>query len=141
MALHYLKTRHQAAALATAIAMLHATLATPRSCAAQAEVPSAGITERIVQVQTKDDITDSGAVFAPPKNIAKPFAVIWIHGATLNFYDPSYLAIGRHLAEHGYTFITGNTRMHDLGNDEAWPGGKRIRGGTYWESPANRYET
>jgi dienelactone hydrolase len=138
MALHYLKTCHQAAALATAIAMLHATLATPRSCAAQAEVPSAGTTERIVQVQTKDDITDSGAVFAPPKNIAKPFAVIWIHGATLNFYDPAYLAIGRHLAEHGYTFITGNTRMHDLGNDEAWPGGKRIRGGTYWGIPSEQ---
>jgi dienelactone hydrolase len=97
-----------------------------------------GIAERIVQVKTKDDVTDSGAVFTPPKNIAKPFAIIWIHGATLNFYDPAYLAIGRDLAERGYTFITGNTRMHDLGNDEKWPGGKRIRGGTYWGVPSEQ---
>jgi dienelactone hydrolase len=96
------------------------------------------IAERIVQVQTKDDVTDSGAVFTPPKTIAKPFAVIWIHGATINFYDPAYLAIGSDLAEHGYTFITGNTRMHDLGNDEKWPGGKRIRGGTYWGIPSEQ---
>lgn len=138
MVLHSLKARHQAAAFATAIAMFCVTLAIPRSIAAQAEVSSKGITERIVQVQTKDDITDSGAVFTPSKNIAKPIAVIWIHGASLNFYDPAYLAIGRDLADHGYTFITGNTRMHDLGNDEAWPGGKRIRGGTYWGIPSEQ---
>lgn len=36
--------------------------------------------EQIVQVQAKDDIVDSGALFAPPKDVAKPVAVIWIHG-------------------------------------------------------------
>jgi pimeloyl-ACP methyl ester carboxylesterase len=40
--------------------------------------------------------------------------------------------IGRALAERGYMCITANTRMHDLGNVEAWRGGKRIRGGGYW---------
>ncbi len=28
--------------------------------------------------------------------------------------------------------MIGNTRMHDLGNVEAWRGEKRIRGGGYW---------
>jgi pimeloyl-ACP methyl ester carboxylesterase len=40
--------------------------------------------------------------------------------------------IGRALAERGYTCITANTRMHDIGNVEAWRGEKRIRGGGYW---------
>lgn len=138
MLLDHVRDRIQKAALAAA-ALLCAALPIGRSFAAQVNNYTAGkITEQIVHVQTKDGITDSGAVFTPPKNIAKPYAVIWIHGATLNFYDPNYLAIGRDLAEHGYTFITGNTRMHDLGNDEAWPGGKRIRGGTYWGIPSEQ---
>ena len=125
--------------LALAFAVLWSTSTTLRSIEAQTSGPMVGdVTERIVQVQTKDNVTDSGAVFSPPKNISKPWAVIWIHGASLNFYDPSYVAIGRDMARHGYTFITGNTRMHDLGNDEAWPGGKRIRGGTYWGIPGEQ---
>jgi len=44
------------------------------------------------------------------------------------FYSPTYVAISRSLAKRGYTVITGNTRMHDLGNVEAWRGEKRIRG-------------
>jgi pimeloyl-ACP methyl ester carboxylesterase len=136
MVLNNMMTRLQAC---LAFAALCPTLSIVRSIEAQTARKDAGdITERIVQVQTKDDVTDSGAVFTPPKNVRKPLAVIWIHGATLNFYDPSYLAIGRAMAEHGYTFITGNTRMHDLGNDEAWKGGKRIRGGTYWGIPSEQ---
>jgi dienelactone hydrolase len=134
---HSIRTRLQKVVLA--IAAICSTSSTVQSIEAQAAGQQVGeITERIVQVQTKDDVTDSGAVFTPPKNVGKPLAVIWIHGASLNFYDPAYLAIGRGLAEHGYTFITGNTRMHDLGNDEAWPGGKRIRGGTYWGIPSEQ---
>jgi len=134
-----LKPRRQMAVLVTAAAVFCVALAGVQSADTQSQDYKAkGIEERIVQVQTKDAVTDSGAVFAPPKNIAKPFAVIWIHGASLNFYDPAYLAIGRDLAERGFTFITGNTRMHDLGNDEKWPGGKRIRGGTYWGIPSEQ---
>ena len=50
----------------------------------------------------------------------------------MNFYYPTYVGIGRALAERGYTCITGNTRMHDLGNVAGWRGEKRIRGGGYW---------
>lgn len=129
---HNVKVRQQAA-LATAIAMLSAALPIGRNLAAQADEQKAGtFTERIVQVQSKDDVVDSGALFTPPNNVAKPIAVIWIHGWGVNFYSPTYLAVSRALAKRGYTIITGNTRMHDLGNVEAWRGEKRIRGGGYW---------
>lgn len=88
--------------------------------------------EQLVYTRTRDDIVDSGVIFTPPKDSAKPIAVIWIHGWGVSFYQPTYVAIGRALAERGYTTIAGNTRMHDLGNVLAWRGDKRIRGGGYW---------
>jgi pimeloyl-ACP methyl ester carboxylesterase len=88
--------------------------------------------EELVSVRSEDDIVNGGAIFTPPKQSAKPIAVIWIHGWGVNFYQPTYVNIGRALAERGYTCITANTRMHDLGNVAAWRGGKRIRGGGYW---------
>jgi pimeloyl-ACP methyl ester carboxylesterase len=102
------------------------------SFAAQADHQEAReFTEQLVQVQSKDDIVDSGALFAPPKD-GKPIAVIRTHGWGVNLYSPTYVAIGRALAKRGYTTIAGNTRMHDLGNVETWRREKRIRGGGYW---------
>ena len=88
--------------------------------------------EQLVYVRSQDDIINGGVIFTPPKDLAKSVAVIWIHGWGVNFYSPTYVGIGRSLAERGYTCITGNTRMHDLGNVLAWRGSKRIRGGGYW---------
>jgi pimeloyl-ACP methyl ester carboxylesterase len=92
----------------------------------------ANLPEELVHVRAKDDIVNGGAIFFPSNNLAKPMAIIWIHGWGVNFYCPSYINIGRALAERGYTCITANTRMHDLGNVEGYRGGKRIRGGGYW---------
>jgi pimeloyl-ACP methyl ester carboxylesterase len=88
--------------------------------------------EELVYVRSADDVISGGAIFTPPKSLAKPIAIIWVHGWGANFYSPTYVMIGRALAERGYTCITANTRMHDLANVEAWRGGKRIRGGGYW---------
>jgi pimeloyl-ACP methyl ester carboxylesterase len=88
--------------------------------------------EQIVFARSQDDILSGGMMFSPPRDSAKPLAIIWIHGWGVNFYEPSYVAIGRALAQQGYTVIDGNTRMHDLGNVEARRGGKRLRGGGYW---------
>ena len=128
------KARRQIAAIATGLAVIGAALPKERSVAADADNQKAGkFAEQIVQVECKDDIVDSGALFAPPKDVAKSIAVIWIHGWGVNFYSPTYVAISRSLAKRRYTVITGNTpRMHDLGNLEAWRGEKRIRGGGYW---------
>ena len=88
--------------------------------------------EELVYVRSRDDIVNGGAIFTPPKDLAKPIVVIWIHGWGVNFYYPTYVMIGRALAERAYTCITANTRMHDLGNVAGWRGEKRIRGGGYW---------
>jgi pimeloyl-ACP methyl ester carboxylesterase len=88
--------------------------------------------EELVYVRSEDDIISAGSIFTSQKNPATPVAIIWIHGWGANFYYPTYVLIGRALAERGYTCITANTRMHDLANVEAWRGGKRIRGGGYW---------
>jgi len=128
-----LRARRRMAVIVIVIAAIGAALPMGKSLATPADNQKAGaFAEQIVQVQTKDDIVDSGVVFAPPKDVTKPVAVIWIHGWGVNFYSPTYVAISRALAKRGYTTITGNTRMHDLGNVEAWRGENRIRGGGYW---------
>lgn len=50
----------------------------------------------------------------------------------MNFYLPSYVGIGRALAGRGFTTISANTRMHDIGNVAKYSWGKRVRGGGYW---------
>jgi len=121
----------------TAIATVAAVLATAflvwQGCSSRPEIQKAGkFPEELVYARSRDEIVNGGAIFTPSKDSAKPMAVIWIHGWGVNFYQPTYVGIGRALAERGYTCITANTRMHDLGNVAAWRGGKRIRGGGYW---------
>src|SRR5580704_16269338 len=99
---------------------------------AHPETVAAKLPEQIVFAHTNDDIIDAGVMFTPASDHAKPVAIIWIHGWGVNFYQPTYVGIGRELAALGYTVICGNTRMHDLGNVEAWRGDTRIRGGGYW---------
>lgn len=89
--------------------------------------------EQIVFVRSADDVVSAGVLFMPPKQSSKPLAIIWVHGWGANFYLPSYVGIGRALAERGFTTISVNTRMHDIGNVEKYTlGGKRVRGGGYW---------
>jgi pimeloyl-ACP methyl ester carboxylesterase len=88
--------------------------------------------EEIVYAHSNDDVLGAGVLFSPPADSAKQVAMIWVHGWGVNFYQPSYIAVGRALAQHGYTTICGNTRMHDLANIEGYRDGKRIRGGGYW---------
>ena len=87
--------------------------------------------EELIYVRSTDDVVNGGAMFTS-KTSAKPIAVIWIHGWGTNFYSPTYAMIGRALAARGYTTISGNTRMHDLGNVAGYHAGKRIRAGGYW---------
>ncbi len=92
--------------------------------------------EELVYVRSTDDIINAGAIFVPPKTSSKPVAVIWIHGWGVNFYSPTYVMVARNLAKRGYTCITANTRMHDLGTVAGHRRGKRIRGGGYWGVPS-----
>src|SRR5215216_1322955 len=78
-------------------------------------VTSGQFPEELVYVRSTDDIVNGGAMFTSKKS-AKGVAMIWIHGWGTNFYAPTYAMIGRALAARGYATISGNTRMHDLGN-------------------------
>src|SRR5882724_2757875 len=88
--------------------------------------------EELVNVRASDDIANSGAFFIPPKESVKPIAVIWVHGWGVNFYSPTYVKIGRALADFGYPCVTVNTRMHDIGAVAGYRNGKRLRVGGYW---------
>src|SRR5215467_2841059 len=92
--------------------------------------------EELVYVRSSDDVVNGGAIFKPPKESAKPIAIIWMHGWGVNFYSPTYVNIGRRLAERGFTTVAINTRMHDIGTIETFRFGKRIRGGGYWGVPS-----
>lgn len=94
--------------------------------------------EELVYVKTDDDVTNAGAVVSPVHRSARSVAVVWVHGSTANFYEPSYVTIARELAARGLTTFLGNTRMHDLGNVETYRGGQRIRGGAYWGIPTDQ---
>jgi len=89
--------------------------------------------EQLVYVRSADDLVDTGVLFTSPRQPSKPLAIIWVHGWGANFYTPSYVGIGRALAERGFPTISVNTRMHDIGNVEKYTLlGKRVRGGGYW---------
>ena len=101
-----LKARRRFAVMAIVIAATGAALPMGKSFAGPADnQKAAGFAEQVVRVHTKDDIVASGALFAPPKDVAKPVAVIWIHGWGVNFYSPTYVAISRALAKRGYSTI------------------------------------
>lgn len=88
--------------------------------------------EQLVFARSGDDVVSGGVLFNVSKEVAKPLAVIWVHGWGVNFYLPSYVGIGRALAGRGFTTISANTRMHDIGNVAKYSWGKRVRGGGYW---------
>lgn len=92
--------------------------------------------EELVYARANDDVINGGALFRPPKDMARPTAVIWVHGWGVNFHYPTYTMIGRRLAGHGLATIVVNTRMHDLGTVAAHRAGRRVRGGGYWGIPS-----
>jgi len=117
---------------ATAVALTGVFLSEHGHGRARAQT-SSKVLEELVHVRADDGITNGGALFSPTKDVAKPIAIVWIHGSGVNFYYPTYVKIGRELAARGFAFIAANTRMHDLGTVAAGvDGGNRIRGGAYW---------
>ncbi len=89
--------------------------------------------EQLVYVRSADDVVNGGVLFTSPSSPSRSLAIIWVHGWGANFYTPSYVGIGRALAERGFPTISINTRMHDLANVEKYTlQGKRVRGGGYW---------
>jgi hypothetical protein len=116
---HPTPMRCQRTAIPAALAFLGGAFLLSQGCAPRPEKMTAGkFPEQLVYVRSEDDIVNGGAIFTPPKNSAKPVAIIWIHGWGTNFYEPIYIAIGRVLAERGYTCITG-TRAWEINGSAA----------------------
>jgi pimeloyl-ACP methyl ester carboxylesterase len=101
-------------------------------CAQQYKLHDANLPEELIYTMSTDTVFNAGLLFHPKKELAKQVAIVWVHGWGVNFYSPTYISIGRIFAEDGYTFVSVNTRMHDLGNVEGYKNGKRVRGGGYW---------
>src|SRR5438105_1275745 len=91
-------------------------------------------TERLVSTLTEDGYTLEGAQFTPLDGASRNTVLVWMHGFTGRFYEPHTLAIGRRLADRGYTFVTGNNRGHDLGAIiQRGDGGEGLLAGAWWE--------
>jgi pimeloyl-ACP methyl ester carboxylesterase len=97
--------------------------------------------ERLVFTDTDDGIMEAGVLIAPEQSSGSA-CVVWVHGAWMHFYFPTYVQIGRELARRGYPFLSVNTRGHDLGSlmfasgmegDAAEFIGARV-GGYLWET-------
>jgi pimeloyl-ACP methyl ester carboxylesterase len=94
--------------------------------------------ERLVYTACEDGVILAGLVIRPAARSARPTAVIWIPGMSINFYHPSAIPIGRELAGLGYAFISANQRGHDIGT-HLWKKQKDAQeivptyGGALWE--------
>jgi pimeloyl-ACP methyl ester carboxylesterase len=73
-------------------------------------------TDEIVFADSEDGWGQGGVLITPSGGPAPFTTIVWIHGGGCNFYVPSYVRIGRELAQRGYAFLSGNTRGHDMGN-------------------------
>jgi alpha-beta hydrolase superfamily lysophospholipase len=92
--------------------------------------------EQLVTARADDKIDQAGLLLSPSRVPEKTAAIVWIHGSTANFYYPSYVAIARATAPLGYTFILGNTRMHDIGCVLADRPDGAVWGGAFWGLPS-----
>ena len=64
-------------------------------------------TDELVYTESKDGIILAGLVVRPRSQAANPIATVWIPGLSINFYHPSFVAIGRELAGLGCSFVIG----------------------------------
>jgi pimeloyl-ACP methyl ester carboxylesterase len=134
----HISNRRNVVAIAATLALVGSmALAWQRLAPRTVTTTSGKFPEELVYVRSSDDVVNGGAMFRPPKSESRPIAIIWMHGWGVNFYQPTYVMIGRRLAERGFTTIAINTRMHDIGTIEKQPFGKRVRGGGYWGVPSD----
>lgn len=100
---------------------------------------AASLPEQLVYSRSTDDVVSAGVWFTPASAGGKrQVAVLWVHGWGVNFYSPTYVGIGRALAERGLTSLSVNTRMHDIANVQQYIAGRRVRGGGYWGLPSEQ---
>jgi pimeloyl-ACP methyl ester carboxylesterase len=77
--------------------------------------------EQIVFTPSEDQRTQAGVLIRPTQGAVRRIGIVCIHAAAAAFYTPLYVYLGRALAQHGYVFVSGNTRGHDVATiDTPW---------------------
>lgn len=91
-------------------------------------------TEELVFTETEEDgVLLAGALTRPAGAPSKPVAFVWAHGYPVSPALPFTANIGRALASHGYAFLAGDTRAHDIGTWLFRKDGQMMLGGAWWE--------
>ncbi len=89
--------------------------------------------EELVSTVTDDQFGLDGAVIRPVGRDTQPVPIVWIHGFADSFHGRHTLRVGRLLARRGYTFVSGDTRGHDMGALFGWSASGPRYGGSWWE--------
>ncbi|HWJ75190.1 MAG TPA: alpha/beta hydrolase [Kaistia sp.] len=87
--------------------------------------------ESLVHVSSEDGYALAGCCFEPTKSTDNT-VIVWVHGVSLGFAEPEYVAIGRAAAALGATFLSVETRGHNFGAWLRGPGGMKLAGSA-WE--------
>ena len=78
--------------------------------------------EQIVFTPSEDQRWLAGVLMRPTEGSARSIGIVCVHGSPGHFYVPTFVYLGRALAERGYRFVSGNTRAHDVASpDIPWP--------------------
>jgi pimeloyl-ACP methyl ester carboxylesterase len=81
-----------------------------------------GYSEQIVFALSRDHRMRTGVLMQPTEDAARSIGMVCIHGLGASFSWPTYVQLGRALAEQGYRFVSGDTRGHDgFSVDRPWP--------------------
>lgn len=89
--------------------------------------------EELVYTHTEDGVLLAGALTTPTHLPAKDIAVIYIHGRPISAFIPMVSGHAREIAGHGYAFLAGNTRGHDIGTWLFRKDAQLMLGGAWWE--------
>lgn len=89
------------------------------------------VLDRLVQVTSEDGYILTGCAFEP-RDSAADATILWVHGTSLGFAEPEYVAIGRAVAARGLRFVSVETRGHNFGAWLRGPSGMKLAGSA-WE--------
>jgi pimeloyl-ACP methyl ester carboxylesterase len=73
--------------------------------------------EEIVWIESEDGLPLDGIVIRPVGVATKPIAVVHVHGFTSRFTLTTHVLVGRHLARHGFTSVSGSNRGYSFGKN------------------------
>src|SRR6478672_8212120 len=88
----------------------------------------------LVFATTTDGLAHAGPFVQPLSNPVRQTGVVCVHGGGGKFYGQQCIRIGSELAQHCYSFVSGNNRGHDFATRpmQTWDTGP-VPVGAWWE--------